>query len=81
MKRDCTFRVAKTRALISFAELICVFVFVYANCWFSHDAVQFLLHTFDSIKLKLQFESTRYMTDIPCGENTLGRNNLNLLGI
>ena len=31
----------KTKALISFAvtaKLICVFVFVYAKCWFSHDA-------------------------------------------
>ena len=26
--------VAKTKALI------CVFVFAYANCWFSHDAAQ-----------------------------------------
>ena len=33
-------RVAKTKALISFAvaaKLICVFVFTYANCWFSHE--------------------------------------------
>ena len=33
--------VAKTKALISFAvtaKLICVFVFTYAKCWFSHDA-------------------------------------------
>ena len=31
----------KTKALISFAvtaKLICVFVFAYAKCWFSHDA-------------------------------------------
>ena len=35
--------VAKTKALISFAvtaELICVFVFAYAKCWFSHDVAQ-----------------------------------------
>ena len=35
--------VAKTKALISFAvtaKLICVFVFAYAKCWFSHDAAQ-----------------------------------------
>ena len=34
-------RVAKTKALISFAvtaKLICVFVFAYADCWFSHEA-------------------------------------------
>ena len=37
----CTIRVAKTKALISFAvtaKLICVFVFAYADCWFSHEA-------------------------------------------
>ena len=36
-------RVAKTKALISFevtAKLICVFVFGYADCWFSHEAAQ-----------------------------------------
>ena len=35
--------VAKTKALISFevtAKLICVFVFAYADCWFSPDVVQ-----------------------------------------
>ena len=40
-KKDCTNRVAKTRALICFAvtaKLICVFVFAYADCWFSHAA-------------------------------------------
>ena len=40
-KRKCTIRVAKTKALISFAvtaKLICVFVFAYAYCWFSHEA-------------------------------------------
>ena len=33
----------KTIALISLAvtaKLICVFVFAYAKCWFSHDAAQ-----------------------------------------
>ena len=37
-------RVAKTKALISFAvntaKLICVFIFAYAKIRFSHDAVQ-----------------------------------------
>ena len=40
-KRYCTIQVAKTKALFSyavFAKLICVFVFAYADCWFSHDA-------------------------------------------
>ena len=42
---NCTIRVAKTKALISFAvtaTLICVFVFAYADCWFSHEAAQIL---------------------------------------
>ena len=33
-------RVAKTKALISFAvtaKLICSFGFAYADCWFSHE--------------------------------------------
>ena len=40
-KMNCTIRVAKTKALISFAvtaKLICAFVFAYADCWFSHAA-------------------------------------------
>ena len=42
---DCTIRIAKTKALISFAvtaKLICVFVFAYAKIRFSHDAAQTL---------------------------------------
>ena len=38
---NCTIRVAKTKALISFAvtaKLICAFAFAYADCWFSHAA-------------------------------------------
>ena len=31
---------AKTKALISFSRLICVFVFAYAKSRFSHDAAQ-----------------------------------------
>ena len=45
-KRDCTMRVAKKKALISFAvtaKLICTFVFAYADCWFSHAAAHMLL--------------------------------------
>ena len=44
-KKKCTIRVAKTKALISFAvttKLICVFVFAYADCWFSHEAAHLL---------------------------------------
>ena len=43
-------RVAKTKALISFAvtaKLICVFVFAYAKSRFSHDAAHFIF-VFDS---------------------------------
>ena len=29
--------VAKIKVLTSFAELICVFFFANAKCWFSHD--------------------------------------------
>ena len=39
-KRNCSIHVAETKALISFAvtaKLICVFVFAYATCWFSHE--------------------------------------------
>ena len=38
-------RVAKTKALISFAvtaKLICVFVFAYADCLFTHEAAQLI---------------------------------------
>ena len=38
--RDCTIRIAKTKALISYAvtaQLICVFVFAYAKSRFSHN--------------------------------------------
>ena len=48
-KRDCTIRVAKTKALIIFAvtvKLICLFVFVYAKSWFSHDAAQIIIATY-----------------------------------
>ena len=43
---DCTIRVAKTKALISFAvtaKLICVFVFAYAKNLFSYDAAHISL--------------------------------------
>ena len=44
-KRKCTICVAKTKVLISFevtAKLICVFVFAYADHWFSHEEAQIL---------------------------------------
>ena len=39
-------RVAKTKALISFAvtaKLICIFVFAYADCWFSDAATHLII--------------------------------------
>ena len=47
--RYCTIRVAKTKALISFAvfavtaKLICAFVFAYADCWYSHAVAHILV--------------------------------------
>ena len=62
-------RVAKTKALISFAvtaKLICVFVFAYADCWFSHEAAQ--------MKKKQQFWfSTWCDTNQPVGSQTQAR--------
>ena len=63
-KRFCTIQVAKTKALISFAvstKLICVFVFAYANCWFSHAGAQivFSLYTW-SLKTLYRTESGRF---------------------
>ena len=46
-KGDCTIYVAETKALISCTvntQLICVFVFAYAEIWFSHDAAH-MYHT------------------------------------
>ena len=46
MYRDCTIRVAKTKALISFAvtaKLICVFVFAYTKSRFSHKETQIIV--------------------------------------
>ena len=43
--------VAKTKALISFAvtaKLICVFVFAYAKCWFSHNEAHLVFETVQS---------------------------------
>ena len=45
--RYCNIRVAKTKALISFAftaKLICALVFPYADCWFSHNAAQLFMY-------------------------------------
>ena len=65
--RDCTIRIAKTKALISFAvavtaKLICVFVFAYAKSRFSYDQAHF-------ISIFLQFEELkRHKTYSECEE-------------
>ena len=51
-KSDCTIRVAKTKALISFAfteKLICVFVSAYAESRFSHNEDHFAYFTIKNI--------------------------------
>ena len=56
-------RVAKTKALISFAvtaKLICVFVFAYAKSRFSHDAAHMITNYCDN---KLMMKSN-YQTFI-----------------
>ena len=45
-ERKCTIRVVETKVLISFAvsvKLICVFVFAYADCWFSYASAHILV--------------------------------------
>ena len=52
LQRDCTIRVAKTKALISFAfaaKLICVFVFACAKSRFSHDSAHIVKLGFTGI--------------------------------
>ena len=46
--KDCTVPVAKTKALISCifsAQLICGFVFAYANCFFSHAVAHMCMYS------------------------------------
>ena len=61
-KRNCTIRVAKTKMLISFAvttKLICVFVFAYANCWFSQEAAHNDLSCLVGCKTQTTFYYTK----------------------
>ena len=54
--------VAKTKALIRFAvtvKLICVFVFAYAKCWFSHDAATYNVYCLDHVLLLCRKENIR----------------------
>ena len=59
---ECTIRVAKTKALISFAvtaKLICVFVFAYAKTRFSHDAAHFV----EVLNLRTQIKMFGFTVD------------------
>ena len=50
---NCTIRVVKTNALISFAvtaKLICAFGFACADCLFPHDAALSVLFSFTAYK-------------------------------
>ena len=68
--RNYTIRVAKTQVLISFAvtaKLIYVFVFAYADCWFSHEAVHMsmrhmILKGGHDINLSFLDKSAKYAT-------------------
>ena len=60
-ERNCTIRVAKTKALMSFAvtaKLTCAFVFAYADCWFSHAAADIELCSMLSAKPYHQWRIT-----------------------
>ena len=60
---NCTFLVAKTKALTSFtvmAKLVCAFVFAYAICWFSHDVAK------DSVIMRLTCVCSRLAEWLPC---------------
>ena len=64
-QRCCTIRVAKTKALISFAvtaKLICAFVFALAFCWFSYAMTEIGtkilqgLHLFGNVRVNAEEE-------------------------
>ena len=73
-KRNCTIRVAKTKTLISFAgtaKLICVFVFAYADCWFSHEVAHISLQYQRSFKHFKQKAVLRERSSFPAKEGRL----------
>ena len=64
-KTNWTTRVAKTKALISFAataKLVCAFVFAYANCWFSHAAAQMIFFIQFNVTVPFQDTFSSYET-------------------
>ena len=62
--------VAKTKALISFvvtAKLICVFVFAYAKCWFSHDTAHMIdVHVYCAKLSNTSVYVAKNKTDLKC---------------
>ena len=53
---DCTFRIAKTKALISCAftaQLICVFVFAYSKSLFSHNEARNYVKLYPALETKI----------------------------
>ena len=65
----CTIRVAKTKALISFAataKLICVFVFAYAKIRFSHDAAHIVKVGLHVAGICIVFHIFSSKTEIVC---------------
>ena len=56
-KRNCTFRVPKTKALISFivtaklsSPLVSFHIHVYPDCWFSHEAAHISSFSLNAVK-------------------------------
>ena len=77
-KRDCSIRVAKTKALISFAvtaKLVCSFVFAYANCWFSYAAAHFYFTLGNGSQVDFKHLLQNYLTkqNQTSGGASLGR--------
>ena len=74
---NCTIRVVKTKALISFAvtaKLICAFVFAYADCWFSHEAAHLVFrpaksNVMMSIKKYRKINVSKKLSQSPCVSN------------
>ena len=67
---NCTIRVAKTKALISFAvtaKLVCAFIFAYARCLFSHDvAANKMLKMCKEIATAIKVMAAAITANIPC---------------
>ena len=70
---------AKTKALISCAitgQLICVFVFAYANCWFSYAKAHILLHSQSCLVVERQTPNLEVLGLIPAQGSVLEKDTL-----